>query len=160
MRFYISIFLWPENDRSRCLLFCVILHLVSCLVIGFASRRSPGLFVNFFMWVAGWRHHRVFLLLQNPQVSVHYYLCLNVRYVFPSILDKFILSRFSYLSPPRQNVHVPALTLQFFRLSCTGGAYCLIRFYILKTQVPPKCWHPHTRSHSITTQKNTTWMFS
>jgi len=41
-----------------------------------------------------------FLLLQNPQVSLHYYLCLNAGHVFLSILSKFLLSQFCHLNLP------------------------------------------------------------
>ena len=41
-----------------------------------------------------------FVLLKNPQVSVHYYLCLNAGIVFLSILSTFLLSQCCRLNLP------------------------------------------------------------
>jgi hypothetical protein len=57
------------------------------MVIGFVIWKFSGLFVN----LCG---HQVedtttFLLLQNPQVSVHYRLCLHIGYVYQSLVNFF-----------------------------------------------------------------------
>jgi len=103
MLFYIYIFLWPENVQSCCLLLSMILHLVYCLQTlcqlvydqyGYWFCH-PGVsrFVCEFLYVGTrLKTPPYFLLLQNPQVSVLYHLCLKVGYVFLSILGKFPLA--------------------------------------------------------------------
>ena len=59
-----------------------------------------------------------FLLLQNPQVSVHYYFCLNIGRVFLSILSKFVLSWLWHLNPQ-----------QYFNI--IRGTYVICFFHFL-----------------------------